>query len=289
MHPSQITLSGATRQQELYENAINLLKMCEPPEGYYVATSFGKDSIVAHLLCKEAGVKFDAHTNVTGIDPPELIYFGREHYPEVIRERPDYTMWQLIARKGFPPMRNIRYCCEHLKEDKGHGRTCVMGIRAEESSRRKKNWAPLASFEGNSADKLRLFDAEDIQQTVQSCAIRSKWVVNPLYYWTITDLWDFIHDRKLPYCCLYDEGFDRLGCIACPYATEQSRRMELERWPGFRKLYVRSFDGLIENGRFTNKGFLTGEEVLEWWLSKPIARREIEGQMSLSDFIADGE
>ena len=94
IHPQQMTMDGSTRQQKLYDDAISLLKMTCPPEGFYMATSFGKDSIVAHRLCKEAGVKFDAHTNVTGIDPPELIWFGRKEYPEVKRELPGISMWQ---------------------------------------------------------------------------------------------------------------------------------------------------------------------------------------------------
>ena len=82
----QLALDGSTRQQKLYDYSIEILRIAEPPEGYYLATSFGKDSIAVQRLCDEAGVKYDAHTSVTGIDPPELIYFGREHYPDVKRE-----------------------------------------------------------------------------------------------------------------------------------------------------------------------------------------------------------
>ena len=43
------------------ELAIRRLKGFEPPEGYYVAFSGGKDSQCIYHLCKMAGVKFDAH------------------------------------------------------------------------------------------------------------------------------------------------------------------------------------------------------------------------------------
>ncbi len=50
--------------------AIRRIKLHEPIEGYYVAFSGGKDSCVILDLVKRAGVKFDAHLNITTVDPP---------------------------------------------------------------------------------------------------------------------------------------------------------------------------------------------------------------------------
>lgn len=107
------------------EAAIQRLKSFEPPDGYYVAFSGGKDSQCVYHLCKMAGVKFDAHYAITSVDPPELIRFIREHYPDVIWERQydkdgkPITMWNLIASHTLPPTRKARYCCASLKEPGG--------------------------------------------------------------------------------------------------------------------------------------------------------------------------
>ena len=53
-----------------------------------------------------------AHYHLTTVDPPELVYFIRNQYPDVIIDPPEITMWNLIEKKQFPPMRTGRYCCE---------------------------------------------------------------------------------------------------------------------------------------------------------------------------------
>lgn len=50
--------------------AIERIKAFEPEEGYYLAFSGGKDSVVCKALLDMAGVKYDAHYRVTSVDPP---------------------------------------------------------------------------------------------------------------------------------------------------------------------------------------------------------------------------
>ena len=63
----------------------------------------------------------------------------REHYPDVIVDKHDTTMWKLIVKKGMPPTRMVRYCCDELKEGGGRGRIVITGVRWEESTKRKNN------------------------------------------------------------------------------------------------------------------------------------------------------
>ena len=139
----QMTMDGHIADK--VELSIQRLKAFEPEEGYYVAFSGGKDSQCIYHLCKMAGVKFDAHYNVTSVDPPELVRFIKKNYPDVKFEHPRdrdgkiVTMWNLIPKKAIPPTRLVRYCCEELKESNGAGRFTVTGVRAAESRNRKRN------------------------------------------------------------------------------------------------------------------------------------------------------
>ena len=137
-----MTASGVKTKLDI---AIDRLKAFEPPEGYYVAFSGGKDSQCVYHLCQMAGVKFDAHYTVTGVDPPELVRFIKANYPDVELVCPKdkdgkrITMWRLIVENRMPPTRVARYCCAELKETQGKERVTVTGVRWAESARRKES------------------------------------------------------------------------------------------------------------------------------------------------------
>lgn len=139
---------------EKVKTSIERLRAFEPKngEGYYLAFSGGKDSVVCKALMDMAGVKYDATYRVTSVDPPELVQFIKEKHPDVKREVPRYknefdakgnpkpiTMWNLIPKKMLPPTRIARYCCSNLKETGGDGRMTVTGVRWAESAKRKLN------------------------------------------------------------------------------------------------------------------------------------------------------
>lgn len=130
--------------QEKVKKSIERLKAFEPPEGYYLAFSGGKDSVVCKALLDMAGVKYDATYRVTSVDPPELVRFIKEQHPDVVREVPrdkngkPVTMWKLIEKNG-PPLMNKRFCCRALKESSGDGRITVTGVRWAESVNRRAN------------------------------------------------------------------------------------------------------------------------------------------------------
>ena len=172
------------------ETAIGRLRAFEPPEGYFVAFSGGKDSQCIYHLCVEAGVKFDAHYSHTTVDPPEVIHFMREYYPNVIVDKPDITMWQLIVKKGMPPTRKVRYCCDVLKEGGGRGRIAVTGVRWEESTKRKHNRG-LLELNNYTRQYIKLMnDNDESRRMFETCTMKSMHTLNPIIDWTSEDVWE---------------------------------------------------------------------------------------------------
>lgn len=265
--------------------AIDRLQAFEPPEGYYLAFSGGKDSQCIYHLAKEAGVKFDAHYNLTTADPPELVWFIKKNYPDVSRDRPKETMWQLIPRKLMPPTRLARYCCQELKEGGGEGRIVVTGVRWAESVRRKQTRG-IAEVLGKSrkTNLVLLNDNEQDRRMFENCTKKGKRVVNPIVDWEDEDVWEYIKSRNIEYCKLYDEGFKRLGCIGCPMAGKDGMLHQFERWPKFKQAYMRAFQRMLDTRKTKGlkNNWETPEDVFNWWVYGQNRKdKEIEGQIDL--------
>lgn len=299
MQGEQLMICTDGQVRTKVENAIKRLRSFEPPEGYFVAFSGGKDSQCIYHLCQMAGVKFDAHYSVTSVDPPELVHFIKRQYPDVIFELPRYadgsriTMWNLIQKHSMPPTRMVRYCCEELKESRGEGRVVVTGVRWAESARRKAAH-DVASIKGkpkatekmaqelgadyriNKSGALVLNDDNDpARRMVEHCYRTQKVMVNPIVDWETEDVWTFLNEiAKVPHCCLYDQGFKRLGCIGCPMNVNAAA-VDFKRWPKYKELYLRAFARMIKAREEAGKDNLhpqdwsTPEKVMEWWLMEP--------------------
>jgi len=217
-----------------------------------------------------SGVPYELHYNITGMDPPEVIYFMRKNYPELHWDKYEKSMFRLIIENHMPPTRIMRYCCSHLKERGGEGKICLTGVRAAESFKRSKR-KPFEKQTTKKEDREKmLFNDNDTDRRLwETCVKKGKDVVNPIIDWTEDDVWEFIKVyRKIPYCKLYDEGYKRIGCIGCPMATTKERLKQFARYPKFKQNYIMAFDKMLEN--YSDKGkvsdWKTGEDVFNWWL-----------------------
>lgn len=278
------------------ESAVENLKLFERaalqmnPEGYYLAFSGGKDSQVIYHLAQMAGVKFKAYYHITTVDPPELVRFIRKEYPEVIRTKPEMSMWELILKKKYPPTRRVRYCCSELKERGGQDRFVITGVRWAESKKRKGRG--LAEITGKGVPSVILLnnDNDEKRRLIENCTLKGKRVLNPIIDWTDNEVWQFIHTYIHTYCELYDCGFSRIGCIGCPLISVKRRIWELERYPKYKQAYLNSFKRLLEQRvesqeegkRKINDQWKTAEDVYKWWLYGGEKKEEqVHGQIGM--------
>jgi phosphoadenosine phosphosulfate reductase len=225
--------------------AIDRIKAFEPPEGYFLAFSGGKDSAAIYELAVMSGVKFDAHYHVTTVDPPELVRHIRKNYPTVIFGYPKESMWQLIVKKGMPPTRIARYCCQILKEQGGNGRFVITGVRWAESVARSK------------------------RRMMERCEKgKGRSLLHPILDWSEAEVYEFLKERGVELCSLYSDGLKRLGCIGCPMATTEQRLWQFSRWPKYREAYMRAFDRMIKRNKEIGRkcSWDTAEQVMDWWL-----------------------
>lgn len=232
-------------QQTKVETAIDLIKAFEPPEGYYLAFSGGKDSVVLYDLTEKADVKFDAHYCVSPIDPPQIYKFIKQHYPNVQWDYYARGFWQLVEKKGLP-MRTARWCCQIIKEAGGEGRVVLLGNRRTEGTIRKH------------------------QRCVEKDRRGNKVFVRPIIDFDNGEVWEYIKGNKLPYCELYDRGFHRLGCVLCPFSREIKR--EEFYFPKITANWKRVCDRIVANklasGKKYKHQFQTGQELYDWWVSR---------------------
>jgi phosphoadenosine phosphosulfate reductase len=235
---------------QVIEDSARLLKDYCPPEGYIVAYSGGKDSDAQVELCKLAGVPYQCVMKVTTVDPPELTAYVKNCHPDVIRLRPpcNCSMYTMMAmEKGFAT-RFSRWCCEEFKEyvaDIERGRRLLIGVRAEESKDRAEKWG-----------------------TVKACMQTGEYKIAPLYHWKTEHVWEIIKAQNAPYCSLYDEGAQRIGCIGCPL----SRRAiyEFMRWPWAYVKYRNAGEMFIRRRQEA------GEPFIAIWPGWPAAKKELK-------------
>lgn len=115
------------------------------------------------------------------------------------------------------------------------------------------------------------FDDDSARRGVEMCYRTQKTLINPIIDWEDDDVWEFLNNiAKVPHCCLYDEGRTRLGCIGCPMKGGEGMKADFERFPTYRRAYIRAFDKMLKNnkGKIRQQNWRSGEDVLNWWINE---------------------
>lgn len=256
------------------EYSIDLLRKSEkmalrldPENGFYLAYSGGKDSQALYHIAEMAGVKFKAHMNLTSVDPPEVIRFVKQHYPDVELIKPKMSIYDMALKKHILPTRSFRWCCAEFKEMSGAGKVTLIGIRKAESASRNKREEISTQIKGKRTEET--FDqwSEHQEKMVTCVGGKDKILVSPIIHWTEQDVWEFLNDVvKVPHCKLYDEGYTRIGCICCPMSQKRQKLREIKQYPHVKRRWTQTIQKLIDEG-YANHDFQDPEFGFNWWIS----------------------
>lgn len=286
-----------THSVELLRKAEKLAMAYDKENGYFLAFSGGKDSQCLYHVAKLAGVRFRAHMNLTSVDPPEVIRFVKEEYPDVELVKPKDSIFNIAVRKKFLPTMKARWCCKEYKENAGAGKVTLIGIRHQESTRRaKRNEVEINSrkFSGT-LEELDTYREErakkkyvrkkggvnitnaDGERVLGCISGKESLLISPIIYWTEQDVWELLKAVGASHCCLYDEGWTRIGCINCPMSSTRQKIEENKRWPHVKRNWITAINKICEKrneGIWSDYGEFDklnhkdkAEYIYDWWIS----------------------
>lgn len=209
------------------EQAIKFLQVCYKSAGepLEIAYSGGKDSDVILELAKMAGIPYRAIYKNTTIDYPGTIKHVKDNNAEIMR--PKTSFFGILRKNGFPTGFH-RFCCYQLKEYKVLD-NCVIGVRKEESIRRKKRYSEPTECKFYGRAKKNHVNA-----------------IYPILDWTLDDEKEFIQERGIQLHPIYykeDGSMDltrRVGCMCCP-ALDRKKRIDMfKKYPQMVVLWIRN-------------------------------------------------
>jgi len=179
-----------------------------------VAFSGGKDSLVALHLSLEIIPDVPVLFNYTTVEFPETVKYVKKLQKmwgfKLYIAKPKTGFFKAVKERGWASHEN-RWCCKMFKDDPAYD----FLIKHD-------------------------FDAE-ITGTIRTESIYRRWIkpitipkknppiirIHPIYDWNPKEVWEYIKLHELPYNPLYDLGYRRIGCWACPLnGPSHYRRLE---------------------------------------------------------------
>lgn len=255
---------------DLIRKAEKIALRYDAEDGFYNTFSGGKDSQVLYHIVKMSGVKFKTHMSLTSIDPPQVIRFVRNEYPDVDMIKPKMSIFQDAVNRKILPTMKIRWCCADFKETAGAGKVTLIGIRAEESARRarrheveissRKFSGNLEEFEEYQTEKIakkmrtlkRKLNEDEFslvnENEVRCISGKDSILVSPIFHWTEHDVWTFLNTLGIKHCELYDKGYHRIGCILCPMSSMKQKQREIKDFPHVKRGWINAIKKIRRGG-----------------------------------------
>jgi 3''-phosphoadenosine 5''-phosphosulfate sulfotransferase (PAPS reductase)/FAD synthetase and related enzymes len=141
--------------------------------------------------------------------------------------------------------------------------------RAESNKRAKRNEIELDGHKfSGSIDQFN-----ETQETRIGCINgKERVILNPIIDWSDKEVWEFLNENHIEHCCLYDEGYSRLGCLFCPMGTRKTALRDKARYPKHYKAIIGTITKtqqriLAEKGELKNIWGMPAEDIFDYWIS----------------------
>ncbi len=178
-----------------------------------VSFSGGKDStVISTLVQKTVGVSGALHvfldTTLESNDTYKYIYEFTNSYPKVpiMIVKPSVNFFEMCNVIG-PPSRLHRWCCTSHK-------AAPMGTFISLVT----NKGGILNFDGiRAAESIQR--AKRPQTTMSHTKIAQQISASIIYDWSDLEVWAYILKEGLLFNYAYRRGFNRVGCIYCPYTA----------------------------------------------------------------------
>ena len=210
----------------------------------FVSISGGKDSdVMKHIVdiafneLREEGINVDYNLIAfnTSNDTAETYKHLKQHHKmtkeNIISPEVGFYQWIVDKKNYFTPTRFVRNCCSTYKEGqltkimgKKEDTLTFLGMRSPESVKRK-------DYD---------FDLNEAQKKIgKKPNVPENWLrFLPIVKWTDAEVWLYILNRKMKYNDMYNKGFNRIGCLICPYQSDVVELLIKNHYPKQWKRWV---------------------------------------------------
>lgn len=253
---------------------LNYIQQHQDDDLFVVSHSGGKDSTLQTHFWLQAleSIKTDSEELYDKIDGKWHINFCNtsndvadtyklvKALPRLIIQNPKEGFYQWIKRKNyFIPSVTVRNCCSTYKEgqinkyyDKKQKINMVIGVRKHESVKRAKyDW---------------IVDYEYAKKHFGTPNFSENWTkVCPIVEWKDEEVWLYMLRENIVFNRLYRLGFQRVGCLCCPYQSNYNdlliKKYYPNQWDRWLKIVAKNYEntGVAKRLKWTLKEYQDGK------------------------------
>ena len=224
---------------------------------FSLAYSGGKDSDVLLSLLSKTSLKYMVHFCNTSNETAQTYLHVKKRLKDTnhILLNPSEGYYQWIKRKKFIPSVLVRNCCSTYKEDQvskyfdsKQPLFTISGVRAHESTKRSQY--------------KRIMDYNAWIDILGRSNQPKPWTtIAPIVDWTDLDVWVYLLLYNIGFNKQYRYGFERCGCLICPYQTDYTDLLIEHFYPSIWKRWMKTLSECY-NTMYIEKNY---KYTLEEW------------------------